>query len=161
VLLTLGLLQSPALWQAFQCGYDLGINNSSLTQEQISEYCNNQILTLENEEEEEATGLIAVGFGVILIVIGLITNGTGGIWLLVKAIRKQRTEASSEMSVEMMTTMNNRRIKGEQDDWFTPKKVLTYCIIVVGYSGTYTLFINLLIVLSATAFNQNFIDIYI
>jgi hypothetical protein len=61
----------------------------------------------------------------------------------------------------MMTTMNNRRIKGEQDDWFTPKKVLAYCIIVVGYSGTYTLFINLLIVLSATAFNQNFIDIYI
>jgi hypothetical protein len=85
VLLTLGLLQSPALWQAFQCGYDLGINNSSLTQEQISKYCNNQILTIENEE---AASLITVGFGVIPIVIGLITNGTGGIWLLVKAIRK-------------------------------------------------------------------------
>lgn len=45
-----------------------------------------------------------------------------------RAIRKQRAEASSssssEMSVEMMTTMNNRRIEGEQDDWFTPKKVL-------------------------------------
>jgi hypothetical protein len=43
VVLILGLQQSPALWQAFQCGYDLGINNSSLTQEQISEYCNYQI----------------------------------------------------------------------------------------------------------------------
>src|SRR5215208_8084414 len=111
VVLILGLLQSPTLWQAFKCGYDLGINNSNLTQEQISEYCNNnQILTIENEEE--AAGLITVGFGVILIVVGLITTGIGGIWLLVRAIRKQRTEASSSslsgMSVEMMTTMNNR-----------------------------------------------------
>ncbi len=129
IVLTLGLLQTPALWQAFQCGYDLGINNSSLTQEQISEYCNNQILTIENEEEEEeeATGLTTVGFGVILIVIGLITTGIGGIWLIVRAIRKQRTETSSEMSIEMMTTtMNNRRIEEEEeehDDWFTPQKV--------------------------------------
>jgi hypothetical protein len=118
LVLTLGLLQSPALWQAFQCGYDLGINNSSLTQEQISEYCNNnQILRIENEEEE-ATGLIAVGFGVILIVIGLTITGIGGIWLLVRSIRKQRTETPSllGMSVEMMKTTNNRRIKEEQDD---------------------------------------------
>jgi hypothetical protein len=106
------------LWQTFQCGYDLGTNNSSLTQGQISEYCNNnQILTIENEE---AAGLITVGFGVILIVIGLITTGIGGIWLLVRAIRKQRTEASSsssssEMSIEMTTTtMNNRRTEGEE-----------------------------------------------
>jgi hypothetical protein len=88
-----------------------------LTQGQISEYCNNnQILTIENEE---AAGLITVGFGVILIVIGLITTGIGGIWLLVRAIRKQRTEASSssssEMSIEMTTTtMNNRRTEGEE-----------------------------------------------
>jgi hypothetical protein len=116
-----------------------------LTQEQISKYCNNQILTLENEEE--AAGLITVGFGVILIVIGLITIGTGGIWLLVRAIRKQRTEASSssssEMSVEMLTTtMNNRRIKEEEqhDDWFTPKKVITYCMIIGLISGTLSLF---------------------
>jgi uncharacterized protein YneF (UPF0154 family) len=118
LVLNLGLLQSPALWQAFQCGYDLGINNSSLTQEQISEYCNNnQILRIENEEEE-ATGLIAVGFGVILIVIGLTITGIGGIWLLVRSIRKQRTETPSllGMSVEMMKTTNNRRIKEEQDD---------------------------------------------
>ena len=145
------------MWQAFQCGYDLGINNSSLTQEQISEYCsnNNQILTIENKEE--SAGLITVGFGVILIVIGLVTTGFGGIWLLVRAIRKQRTEASSSlsgMSVEMMTTtMNNRRIEeGEQDDWFTPKKVMAYCLIVGLISGTLSIFINSLLVLSVGAF---------
>ena len=89
VVLTLGPLQSTALWQAFRCGYDLGINNASSTQEQISEYCNNnQILAI--EKEEEAAGLITVGFGVILIVIGLITIGTGGIWLLLRAIRKEQ-----------------------------------------------------------------------
>src|SRR5215208_248467 len=154
VVLILGLLQSPTLWQAFKCGYDLGINNSSLTQEQISEYCNNQILTIENEE---AAGLTTVGFGVILIVIGLITTGIGGIWLLLRAIRKQRTEASSSslsgMSVEMMTTMNNRTIEeGEQDDWFTPKKVLAYCMIIGLISGTLSIFINSLLVLSIGAF---------
>jgi hypothetical protein len=126
-----------------------------LTQEQISEYCNNnQILTIENEE---AAGLITVGFGVILIVIGLITTGIGGIWLLLRAIRKQRTEASSSslsgMSVEMMTTMNNRTIEeGEQDDWFTPKKVLAYCMIIGLISGTLSIFINSLLVLSVGAF---------
>jgi hypothetical protein len=154
VVLTLGLLQSPALWQAFQCGYDLGINNSSLTQEQISEYCNNnQILTI--EKEEEAAGLITVGFGVILIVIGLITTGIGGICLLLRAIRKERTEASSSsssgMSVEMMT-MNNSGIEQEQDDWFTPKKVLAYCMIIGLISGTLSIFINSLLVLSVGAF---------
>jgi hypothetical protein len=64
----------------------------------------------------------------------LITTGIGGIWLLVRAIRKQRTETSSGTSVEMMTTtMNNRRIEEEQhDDWFTPKKVSfdkVYCLL--------------------------------
>ena len=154
VVLILGLLQSPTLWQAFKCGYDLGINNSSLTQEQISEYCNNnQILTI--EKEEEAAGLITVGFGVILIVIGLITTGIGGICLLLRAIRKERTEASSSsssgMSVEMMT-MNNSGIEQEQDDWFTPKKVLAYCMIIGLISGTLSIFINSLLVLSVGAF---------
>jgi len=124
-----------------------------LTQEQISEYCNNnQILTIENEEE--AAGLTTVGLGVILIVIGLITTGIGGIWLLLRAIRKERTEASSsETGVEMMTTMNSRRIEeGEQDDWFTPKKVLTYCMIIGLISGTLSIFINSLIALSAASF---------
>jgi len=141
VVLTLGPLQSTALWQAFRCGYDLGINNASLTQEQISEYCNNnQILAIE-KEGEEATGLIAVSFRVILIVIALITTGIGGIWLIVRAIRKQRTEASSGMSVEMMKTMNDKGIEVEQhDDWFTPKKVITYCMIIGLISGTLSLF---------------------
>ena len=125
-----------------------------MTQEQINEYCNNnQILTIENEE---AAGLITVGFGVILIVIGLISTGIGGIWLLLRAIRKERTEASSlssEMSVETMTTtINNRRIEEEQDDWFTPKKVLAYCMIIGLISGTLSIFINSLIVLSVGAF---------
>jgi uncharacterized protein YneF (UPF0154 family) len=127
-----------------------------LTQEQISEYCNNnQILTIENEE---AAGLITVGFGVILIVIGLISTGIGGIWLLVRAIRKERTEASSlssEMSVETMmtTTINNRRIEEEeQDDWFTPKKVLICSIIVGLISGILSVFIDWLGVLSMAAF---------
>ena len=88
----------------------------------------------------------------------MITIGTGGIWLLVRAIRKERTEASSyspsEMSVEIMkTTMNNRRIEeGEHDDWFTPKKVLTYCMIIGLISGTLSIFINSLLVLSVGAF---------
>ena len=38
--------------------YDLGLNNSSLTIDQISEYCTNQILETENVE----TGLTIVGF---------------------------------------------------------------------------------------------------
>ncbi len=32
---------SARLSEVFQCGYNLGLNNSSLTREQISEYCNN------------------------------------------------------------------------------------------------------------------------
>ena len=126
-----------------------------MTQEQINEYCNNnQILTIENEE---AAGLITVGFGVILIVIGLISTGIGGIWLLLRAIRKERTEASSlssEMSVETMTTtINNRRIEEEeQDDWFTPKKVLICSIIVGLISGILSVFIDWLGVLSMAAF---------
>jgi len=54
----------------------------------------------------------------------------------------------------MMMTMNNRRIEEEQqqDDWFTPKKVLTYCMIIGLISGTLSIFINSLIVLSVGAF---------
>jgi hypothetical protein len=43
LVLTLDVLQSPVLWQTFQCGYDHSLNNSSLTRDQISKYCNNQI----------------------------------------------------------------------------------------------------------------------
>jgi hypothetical protein len=47
------------------------------------------------------------------------------------------------MSVEMMTTMNNRRKEEEEeeevDDWFTPKKVLAYCMII-GLIAVHSLF---------------------
>src|SRR5215211_4507924 len=56
---------SPGLSEAFQCGYNLGLNNSSLTREQISEYCNNLILETENVDD-----LMTFGFGTIFIVIG-------------------------------------------------------------------------------------------
>ncbi len=64
VVFIIGLQQSPTLWQTFQCGYDLGLNNSSLTRDQTIEYCNNQILKTENveEEEEEEHDLTTVGF---------------------------------------------------------------------------------------------------
>jgi hypothetical protein len=45
---------------------------------------------------------------------------------------------------------NNRAIK--EDDLFTPKKVMAYCLIVGLISGTLSIFINSLIVLSAAAF---------
>src|SRR5918997_6298455 len=130
IVLTLGLVQSPSLWRAFQCGYDLGINNSSLTGDQISEYCNNQIQETD-DNLESGSGLITVGFGIIFIVIGLIITGIGaGIWLVQRTrrrttiIRRERTEApSAGPSIEMMS---NRGIEEEEeeDDWFTPKKVL-------------------------------------
>jgi hypothetical protein len=69
VVIIISLQPSPTLRQTFQCGYDLSLNNCSLIRDQISEYCNNQILKIENVEED---GLTTVGFGIILIVIGLI-----------------------------------------------------------------------------------------
>jgi hypothetical protein len=121
VVFTIGLQQSPALWQTFQCGYDLGLNNSSLTQDQISEYCNNRILKTENVEDEDLT---IVGFGIILIIVGLIINGIGGgLWIIVRIRREERTEevSSAGVSTEMMS---NRQEEGGGDDRFTPKKVL-------------------------------------
>jgi hypothetical protein len=79
----------------------------------------------------------------------LITTVIDGIWL--RAIRKEITEPSSSgMRVEMM--MNNRGIEEELDNHFTPKKVLAYCIIIGLISGTLSIFINSLIVLSVGAF---------
>jgi len=34
VVFTIGLQRSSTLWQTFQCGYDLSLNNSILTQDQ-------------------------------------------------------------------------------------------------------------------------------
>src|SRR5215212_1153990 len=92
VVFTIGLQRSPAFWQTVQCGYDLGLNNSSLTQDQISEYCNNQILKTENIEEEDLT---TVGFGIILIITGLIITSTGSIWLIAR--RRRRRERTEEV----------------------------------------------------------------
>ena len=67
VVLAIGLLQSPVIWKAFQCGYDLSLNNSTLTRDQISEYCsNNQTLKTENTED-----MTTIGFGIIIIVNSL------------------------------------------------------------------------------------------
>jgi hypothetical protein len=61
------------LSEAFQCGYNLGLTNSSLTRDQISKYCNNQILGTENIGD-----LTTFGFNTIFIVIGIIIIGIGG-----------------------------------------------------------------------------------
>jgi uncharacterized membrane protein YeiB len=122
VVLMIGLLQSPAFWQTFQCGYDLSLKNSSLTRDQISEYCNNQILKTENVEEEE--DLTTVGFGIILLIIGLIIIGIAGVWVLVRR-RRERTKVSSGVGMEMMSNKHD-----EKEDRFIPRKVLIYCLIV-------------------------------
>jgi hypothetical protein len=143
VLLIIGLQRSPAFWQAFQCGYNLRLNNSSPTRDQISEYCNNnQTLKTENAED-----LITIGFGIIVIVIGFIITGTGCIWLIIIRRRKERTEESpsSGLSIEMMNNNNG-------DSWFAPKKVLAFCIIVGLISGSLSIFITSLILLSVAAF---------
>jgi hypothetical protein len=63
----------------------------------------------------------------------------------------RRLEASGVRVVDMI---NNRGggTKEEEDYWFTPKKVLFYCIIVGLISGTLSIFINSLILLSIAAF---------
>ena len=116
VVLAIGLLQSAI----FQCAYNLGRNNSSLTQDQISKYCNNnnQILRTENRED-----LITIGFGSILIVTGLIITSTGGIWLIVRRGGGKRIEASSSSGVSL-AMINNNRQQQQEDYRFTPKKVL-------------------------------------
>jgi hypothetical protein len=71
------------LSEAFQCGYNLGLNNSSLTREQISNYCNNQILDTENIGD-----LTTFGFNTIFIAIGIIIIGIGGGILYNRIIQK-------------------------------------------------------------------------
>jgi hypothetical protein len=135
---------SAGLSEAFQCGYNLGLNNSSLTRDQISKYCNNQILETENVDD-----LTTFSFGTIFIVIGLIIIGIGGaIWLIVRRRkgRKGRTEALSGVSMEMM--MSNR----EEDHRFTTKKVLACSIILGLISAILSIFIDWLSVLSMAAF---------
>jgi hypothetical protein len=47
---------------------------------------------------------------------------------------------------------NNRQQQKEDDYWFTPKKVLAYCIIVGLTSAPLSIFITSLILLSVAAF---------
>ena len=136
VVLALSLPQSLT----FRCAYNLGRNNSSLTQDQIIEYCNNQNIETENVQN-------SVNVGTILLIIGLIITGTGSKWLLASR-RGQRTEVSS--SGESMEMINNNR--QEEDDRFTPKKVLIYCLIVGLISAILSILIDGLRVLSMAAF---------
>ena len=132
--------------EAFQCGYNLGLTNSSLTRDQISKYCNNQILGTENIGD-----LTTFGFNTIFIVIGIIIIGIGGgIWLIVRRRRrKARIEALSGVSMETMMTTNREE---EQDHRLTTKKVLVCSIIVGLISGILFFFIDWLGVLSMAAF---------
>jgi magnesium-transporting ATPase (P-type) len=147
VVFTIGLQRSPAFWQTFQCGYDLGLNNSSLTRDQISEYCNNQILKTENVEEDDLT---IVGFGIILIIIGLIITGIGSIWLIARRRGRIQKVSSPGLSMEIMS--NRQEEEEKEDDRFTPKKVLIYCLIVGLISAILSIFIDGLRLLSTAAF---------
>jgi magnesium-transporting ATPase (P-type) len=146
VVFTIGLQRSPAFWQTFQCGYDLGLNNSSLTRDQISEYCNNQILKTENVDDD----LTIVGFGIILIIIGLIITGIGSIWLIARRRGRIQKVSSPGLSMEIMS--NRQEEEEKEDDRFTPKKVLIYCLIVGLISAILSIFIDGLRLLSTAAF---------
>ena len=51
--------------------------------------------------------MTTVGFGTILIIIGLIIVGTSGIWLIARR-RKERTEEASSLSEVSMKIISNR-----------------------------------------------------
>src|SRR5919112_4451106 len=110
VVLALSLSQSLT----FQCAYNLGRNNSSLTQDQIIEYCNNQNIETENVQN-------SINVGTVLLIIGLIIIGTGGVWLIARRRGKERTEKISLSGVSMKIT-SNRQQQQEGDDRFTPRK---------------------------------------
>src|SRR5918996_3453318 len=73
VIMALGLSQSLT----FQCAYNLGRNNSRLSQDQIVEYCNNQNIETENVQN-------SINVGTVLLIIGLIIIGTAGIWVITR-----------------------------------------------------------------------------
>ena len=138
VVLALSLSQSLT----FQCAYNLSRNNSSLTQDQIVEYCNKQNIETENVQN-------SINVGTILLIIGLIIIRTGGIWLITRRRGKERTEeATTTSSGVRMEMMSNR----EEEDRFTPKKVLIYCLIVGLISAILSIFIDGLRLLSMASF---------
>ena len=67
--------------------------------------------------------MTTVGFGIILIIIGLIITGTGGVWLIARRSGGERTEGSSRVRMGMI---NNN--KDEEEYRFTLRKVLIYCL---------------------------------
>jgi preprotein translocase subunit Sec61beta len=79
----------------------------------------------------------------------LIITGTGGIWLIARRRRRERTEKVSSAGVRM-EMMNNNKEKEEYH--FTPKKVLIYCLIVGSTSAIFSIFIDGLRLLSMAAF---------
>src|SRR5919112_6639767 len=56
---------SPSQSLTFKCAYNLGRNNSSLTQDQIVEYCNKQNIETENIQN-------SINGGTALLIIGLV-----------------------------------------------------------------------------------------
>ena len=89
--------------EAFQCGYNLGLTNSSLTRDQISKNCNNQILGTENIRD-----LTIFGFNTIFIVIGIIIiiGIAGGI--MHNRIIHKKGEIQSFIIRLIMTTSGQR-----------------------------------------------------
>jgi hypothetical protein len=119
------------------------LKNSSLTQDQIIEYCNNQIIETENIQN-------SVNVRTILLNTGLVIAGTCGIWLIVRRRGKGRIEeASAGLNSEVM--INNNR-QEEDHNWFTPKKVLVYCVFVGLISAPLFIFIDWLGLLSMADF---------
>jgi preprotein translocase subunit Sec61beta len=139
VVLALSLPQSLT----FQCAYNLGRKNSSLTQDQIIEYCNNQNIETENVQN-------SVNVGTILLSIGLIIIGTGGIWIIARR-GKERTQKVSSPGV-ITELISNSQEREKEDDRFTPKKVLIYCLIVGLINAILSIFIDGLTLLSTAAF---------
>jgi hypothetical protein len=56
-------------------------------------------------EEEDLT---TVGFGIILLIVGLIITGTGIIWLIARRRGGERTEKISSSGVRMEMINNNK-----------------------------------------------------
>ena len=99
--------------------------------------------------------MATVGFGIILIIIGLMITGTGSILLIARRKRRRRRErtevvSSPGVSREMMS--NRQQQQEEGDDRFRPKKVLIYCLIVGLINAILSIFIDGLRVLSTAAF---------
>ena len=94
-----------------------------------------------------------VGFGIILIIVGLTITGIGSIWIMVRRKRRrERTERVSAPGVIREMMSNRKKEEKQEDDRFTPRKVLIYCLIVGLISAILSIFIDGLRLLSMAAF---------